>query len=195
MSSMFAKKNTSCVLKLMESSQKLLVLKYSSALDEEGNPISDPYSGGLVIDITTSVQVLIAPVTAILRKAMLYNYNDPLHPGRRTVLDFQRESLPITWGDIQVPFLPQVGDMILIKGDDPDPWLAKVLTVKKGQRLPKFGTIQRMWKGLVETCRYHTVARDRPKMLSRGTQFCVIQVVNGEEMHGYQTCTRQFRFS
>ena len=67
---------TLLVLKLMESSQKLLVLKYSSALDEEGNPISDPYSGGLVIDITASAQVLIAPVTAILRKAMLYNYDE-----------------------------------------------------------------------------------------------------------------------
>ena len=83
-------------------------------LDEEDNPLSDPYSGGLITDITTGVQVLIAPVTAILRKATItmititmnyndYNYNDPLHPGRRTVLDFQREIMPITWGDIQVP--------------------------------------------------------------------------------------------
>ena len=69
-------------------------MKYPSALDEEGNPISDPYSGGLVIYITTSVRVLTALATVILRKAMLYNYDDPLHPGRRTVLDFQRESLP-----------------------------------------------------------------------------------------------------
>ena len=68
---------------------------------------------------------------------MLYNYNDPLHPGRRTVLDFRRESLPITWGNIQVPFLQQVGDMILIKGDDPDPWLAKVLTVQERSKTAK----------------------------------------------------------
>ena len=112
-------------------SKSVKVLKYSSPLDEEGNPISVPYSGGLVIDITTSVQALITPVTAILRKAMLYNYDDPLHPGRRTVLDFQRESLPITWADIQVPFLPQVDDVMWIKGDNPDPWLAKVQTVQE----------------------------------------------------------------
>ena len=49
----------------------------------------------------------------------------------RTVLAFQRESLPITWGDIQVPFLPHVDDVILIKGDNPGPWLAKVLTVQE----------------------------------------------------------------
>ena len=83
------------------------------------------YSGGLVIDITTSVQVLIAPVRANLRKAILYNYNDPLHPG------FQREIMPITWGGIQVPFHPQIDDMIFIKGDNPHPWLAKVLTIQE----------------------------------------------------------------
>ena len=83
------------------------------------------YSGGLVIDITTSVQVLIAPVRENLRKAILYNYNDPLHPG------FQREIMPITWGGIQVPFHPQIDDMIFIKGDNPHPWLAKVLTIQE----------------------------------------------------------------
>lgn len=113
------------------------VLKYSNSLDEEGNPISDPYSGGLVIDITTDVKVLIAPVTVILRKAMLYNYDDDLHPGRRIVLDFQREHMPITCHDIHVPFLPQVHDMILIEGDDPDPWLAKVLTIQERSKTAK----------------------------------------------------------
>lgn len=114
------------------------VLKYSKALDDqEGNPISDPYSGGLVIDITTNVQVLIAPVTAILRKAMLYNYDDDLHPGRRIVLDFQRESMPIAYHDIHVPFFPQVHDMILIEGDEPDPWLAKVLTIQERPKTAK----------------------------------------------------------
>ncbi|RMX49371.1 hypothetical protein pdam_00014777 [Pocillopora damicornis] len=79
----------------------------------------------------------IAPVTAILRKAILYNYNDPLHPGRRTVLDFQREIMPITWGDIQVPFHPQIDDMIFIKGDNPHPWLAKVLTIQERAKTAK----------------------------------------------------------
>ena len=54
-------------------SKTVKVLKYSMELDGEGNPLSDPYSGGLMTDITTGVQVLIAPVTAILRKAILYN--------------------------------------------------------------------------------------------------------------------------
>lgn len=76
------------------------------------------------------MQVLIAPVTAILRKVMLYDLDADPH-GRRIVLDFQRESMPITSNDILVPFFPEVQDMILIKGDNPDPWLAKVLAIQE----------------------------------------------------------------
>ena len=103
-------------------------IKYSNALDEDGNPSSDPHTGGLIID-TTDMQVLIAPVTAILRKALLCNLDDD--PGMRIVIDFQRESMPITSSDILVPVFPLVQDMILIKGDDPDPWLAKVLAIQE----------------------------------------------------------------
>jgi len=33
--------------------------------------------------------------------------------------------------DILVPFFPQVQDMILIKDDNPVPWLAKVLAIQE----------------------------------------------------------------
>lgn len=139
-------------------------MKYSMELDEEGNPLSDPYSGGLITDITTGVQVLIAPVTAILRKAILYNYNDPLHPGRRTVLDFQREIMPITWGDIQVPFHPQIDDMIFIKGDNPHPWLAKVLTIQERAKTAKIvyyvEDVQRPGGTLYVQCQERRQAQD-----------------------------------
>ena len=42
-------------------------IKYSNALVEDGTPSSDPHSGGLIIE-TSDMQVLIAPVTAILRR-------------------------------------------------------------------------------------------------------------------------------
>ena len=122
----------------------------------------------------------IAPVTAILRKAILYNYNDPLHPGRRTVLDFQREIMPITWGDIQVPFL----DMIFIKGDNPQPWLAKVLTIQERAKTAKVvyyvEDVQRPGGTLYVQCQ----ERRQAKILSHGTLFCVMQMVNGEEIPG-----------
>lgn len=120
-----------------KSFKAVKVLKYSKALDEEGSPMTDPYSGGLVVNIITNVQVLIAPVKAILSKAILYSNDDDARPGMKTVLDFQRERMPITFHDIHVPFLPQVHDMIMIKGDDPDPWLAKVLTIQERSKTAK----------------------------------------------------------
>ena len=81
-----------------KSFKAVKVLKYSKALDEEGSPISDPYSGGLVVNINTNVEVLIAPVTAILSKAMLYSNDDDAQPGMKTILDFQRENC--------LPYLP-----------------------------------------------------------------------------------------
>jgi hypothetical protein len=102
------------------------VLAYSAEQDEESNVLYDPYSGGLLIDTTTNVQTLIAPVTSIDRKFILYKCNNDAHPNRSVVVDFQRKSLAIAHYDIQIPFFPQVEDMVLIKGDGPDPWLANV---------------------------------------------------------------------
>lgn len=113
------------------------VKKYSQAVDEEGNPLSDPYSGGSVID-TANVQELIVPVNVMLRKIILCNnYADDEHADRRIAVDFQRETLPIAHHDIVVPFYPQVDDMISIKGDDPIPWLAKVLTIQERAKTVK----------------------------------------------------------
>lgn len=39
--------------------------------------------------------------------------------------------MPITFASITVPFFPERNDMILIRGDDPDPWVAKVLTIQE----------------------------------------------------------------
>lgn len=112
------------------------VKKFTQEVDEDGDPVSDPYSGGLVID-NANVQDLLVPVKAILRKIILYNSADDEHPDRRIVVDFQRENLPISHLDILVPFFPQVNDMIFIKGDDPSPWLAKVLTIQERAKTVK----------------------------------------------------------
>ncbi|KXJ08540.1 hypothetical protein AC249_AIPGENE10761 [Exaiptasia diaphana] len=104
------------------------VSAYSAELDEESNTLYDPYSGGMFID-TTNVKTLLAPATSIDRKVILYNCNDDAHPNRGIVVDFQREVMAITYSDFQVPFYPKCEDMMLIKGDGPDPWLTKVLRV------------------------------------------------------------------
>ena len=115
------------------------VQKYSQAVDEEGTPLSDPYSRGLVID-TASAQELIIPVNVMLRKIILcniYAQPDDENADRKIAVDFQRETPPISYHDILVPFYPQVNDMICIKGDEPNPWLAKVLTIQERAKTVK----------------------------------------------------------
>jgi len=108
-------------------------IKCKKLLDEEGCTLTDPFSGGDLADVSVH-EHMIAPVTAISCKVILYNSDQISNSNSRTVIDFQREKLPISLADITVPFFPQQNDMIFIKGDDPDPWLAKVLTIQERSR-------------------------------------------------------------
>ena len=44
-------------------------------------------------------------------------------------IDFQRQCFPLP--SVIVPCYPEVDDMLLIKGDDPEPWRAVVLAVQE----------------------------------------------------------------
>ena len=113
-----------------ENTVKLVKLqKYEKLLDDEGAILIDPFCGGVLVDISVSGP-LITPVGAISRKVMLYNYEQDSNRNTRTVIDFQREIMPITFVNITVPFFPARNDMILIR-DYPDPWVAKVLTIQE----------------------------------------------------------------
>ena len=105
-------------------------LKYEKLLDNEGSILTDPFSGGVQVDVSVCGH-LIVPVTAISRKVILYNSDQDSNPNARTVIDFQREKMPISFANITVPFFPKIYDMILIRGEDPDPWVAKVLTTQE----------------------------------------------------------------
>ena len=45
-------------------------------------------------------------------------------------IDYNRKSVPEELFDIIVPFYPELQDIILIRGDDPHPWLAKVVRIQ-----------------------------------------------------------------
>lgn len=99
---------------------------YQKLLDNEGNTMTDNHSGGLLIDLLAT-EIVIVPVLSISRKVMIYDFGDVFpNPGTRAVIDFQRKTMPITYVDIVVPFFPCVEDMVMIQGEDPDPWLGKV---------------------------------------------------------------------
>ena len=69
------------------------------------------------------------PSSSIKRKVMLFP--DPgnlLDPSTYISIDYQRPNFPVT--SVIVPIYPEVADMILVKGDDPEPWRALVLNVQ-----------------------------------------------------------------
>ena len=89
----------------------------------------DPHRGYKVVKTASPVQI-ITIVTAISRKVMLYSFNRSNSPGAMIVIDYNRKSVPEELFDIVVPFYPELQDMILIRGDDPHPWLAKVVNIQ-----------------------------------------------------------------
>ena len=49
----------------------------------------------------------------------------------RRLHQYRWKSLPSEVNNISVPFYPELHDMVLIRGDDPDPWLAKVVGIQE----------------------------------------------------------------
>ena len=103
--------------------------KYAMLLGDDDEQMIDPPSGYKVVKTASPVQI-ITMVTAISRKVMLYPFNRPNSPGAMIVIDYNRKSVPEELFDIIVPFYPELQDMILIRGDDPHPWLAKVVSIQ-----------------------------------------------------------------
>ena len=77
------------------------------------------------------------------------NLNDP---SMYICIDFQRQCFPLA--SVIVPCYPEVGDMLLIKGDDPEPWRAVVLAVQERSQTvqvrfyvphPRWGRLSGIW--------------------------------------------------
>ena len=39
--------------------------------------------------------------------------------------------MPISFANITVPFFPEINGMVLVKGDDPGPWVGKILNIQE----------------------------------------------------------------
>lgn len=102
---------------------------YTNLMDDE-QQIIDPYSGYYVVTTAAPIQ-MIFKVSSLSRKVMLFPFNLPNNPDAMIVIDYSRKSLPSEVNNISVPFYPELHDMVLIRGDDPDPWLAKVVGIQE----------------------------------------------------------------
>ena len=90
----------------------------------------------MIVKKEASPQKIVVPVTCVLRKVILYPHrHEPDH--EFVVVNFQRKTSPLTEYDVVVPFYPEEGDLVLINGTNPKPWLGKVITVYEDRHIAK----------------------------------------------------------
>ena len=116
-----------CTLAKIELCQKL---HDEDMLDEElGNDHNHD-----VVELSNEIVVI--TVRSIARKVMLYP-----HPvdGMETfaVVDFQRPFMPMNWADIVIPFYPMVNDIVVIRGENDEIWVARILRVNTEEKTVK----------------------------------------------------------
>ena len=95
--------------------------RYKTSEDGDGSILRHPFNDGVIVQpFETNFCLLLRDIS---RKVMLY----PYHPGQFTVIDYARPAMPLP--HILVPVFPQIGDMVLVKGDDDELWRAEVRAV------------------------------------------------------------------
>ena len=57
--------------------------------------------------------------------------------GTFTVVDYQRPFMPINWADIVVPFYPMVNDIVVIREENDEVWVARFLKVNTEEKTVK----------------------------------------------------------
>ena len=114
-----------CTLAKIELYQKL---EDEYMFDELRNDHND------VVELSNETAII--TVTSISRKVMLYP-----HPVGSTetfaVVDFERSIMPISWADIVVPFYPMVNDIVVIRGENDEIWVARILRVNTEEKTVK----------------------------------------------------------
>ena len=105
--------------------------KYNSLEGPEGSAMTDLSTGYGIVALPAASRVIV-PVSDILREVILYPRVDDQQS--YTAIDCYRPNLPRSSHEVIVPFYPAVDDTIWINGSDPEPWLAKVLTVQSSTK-------------------------------------------------------------
>lgn len=97
--------------------------KYKRSEDDSGAILRHPLSDSLIVQpFETNFCLLLRDIT---RKVMLYPYR--VRPGQFAVIDPARMTMPLP--HILVPVYPQIGDMVLVKGNYDELWRAEVRAV------------------------------------------------------------------
>ena len=67
-------------------------------------------------------------------------YPDPenlANPSHFIIIDSMRKRLPVSYGDVIVPFYLQCGDMVIVSCEDGNDYIANITNVQEGQKTAK----------------------------------------------------------
>ncbi|XP_031549912.1 uncharacterized protein LOC116287378 [Actinia tenebrosa] len=108
--------------------------KYQTMKDDDGNDIIHQYSGYKFVNEMQNVTTFCP--SKISRKLMLFPCFEQEENTGLIAVDYLRKQMPINQlqDGIVVPFYPEVDDMVLVRGDEAEPWLAKVIKVHRNSK-------------------------------------------------------------
>lgn len=123
----FAKHKNDCVIKILHlyllklQHQYIHILigdSYKVSKDMVNNELRHPFSDTAIVEpFATNTCIYLENV---MRKIMMH----PYQAGKFAVIDPTRPQIPLP--EVLVPLFPQVGDMVLVKGDREELWRAEV---------------------------------------------------------------------
>lgn len=111
--------------------------KYNTMEDDNGNLIVHQYSCHKFVTETPNVTMLCP--SKISRKIMLFPCFEQEDDDNLIAVDYLRKQMPtdVLQDGIIVPFYPKVDDMVLVRGDEPEPWFGKVMKVEENTKIVK----------------------------------------------------------
>ena len=98
---------------------------------DDENPLTHSYSSNPIVECNHVMTTCLA--SHIVRKVMLFPHqtlNDHF-----IVIDHDRERVPLSPEDVIVPVYPNKGDMVTVRGDGDELWLAHIQTVSKEAKI------------------------------------------------------------
>ena len=85
-----------------------------------------------------SLQQLITPTEKILRKVILYPDPENLaSPSHFIVIDFMRQTLPVSWETVTVPFYPEPDDVVIVACAGGENYISLIKSVQERDKTVK----------------------------------------------------------
>ena len=109
---------------------------YPTVKDDDGLPEQYCYNFGKIV--VPSLQQLITPTEKILCKVILYPDPENLaSPSHFIVIDFMKQTLPVSWETVTVPFYPEPDDVVIVACADGENYISLIKSVQERDKTVK----------------------------------------------------------